>query len=267
MQKSQNVRVTKCKRPRTLTTRTVTSLSFLTFTFWNYYVLKLLRLETIRFSDATLSDINIVLCYILSQFLKRCWAVGKSTCRKCPSYQHFPPIPRVMLKSSIDAKPLAIVASLLSRGLDHLRSLEPLLDEEGTTGEQIPVSKSRSRETVPLSPWCAHLWGLLGMGVPRSDPWPRILTKRGYEVQSSSQMWAFPTKLLAFCINRAGMTHRDWDAFYINSQSLHAEIIKVLSGRSQSKQINGTWVERQWRWLKKSQARRNRFDAKITYFP
>ena len=35
---------------------------------WNYYVLKLLRLETITFSDATLSDINIVLCYVLSQY-------------------------------------------------------------------------------------------------------------------------------------------------------------------------------------------------------
>jgi hypothetical protein len=30
------------------------------FTFWNHYVLKLLRLETITFSDATLSDINVV---------------------------------------------------------------------------------------------------------------------------------------------------------------------------------------------------------------
>jgi hypothetical protein len=29
--------------------------------------LKLLRLETVTFSDATLSDINVVLCYILSQ--------------------------------------------------------------------------------------------------------------------------------------------------------------------------------------------------------
>ncbi len=38
------------------------------FTFWNYYVLKLLRLETITFSDATLSDINVVLCYVLSQY-------------------------------------------------------------------------------------------------------------------------------------------------------------------------------------------------------
>jgi hypothetical protein len=33
-----------------------------------YYVLKLLRLETITFSDATLSDINVVLCYVLSQY-------------------------------------------------------------------------------------------------------------------------------------------------------------------------------------------------------
>jgi hypothetical protein len=29
-------------------------LRFVTFTSWNYYVLKLLRLETITFSDATL---------------------------------------------------------------------------------------------------------------------------------------------------------------------------------------------------------------------
>ncbi len=36
--------------------------------FWNYYILELLHLETITFSDATLSDINIVLCYVLSQY-------------------------------------------------------------------------------------------------------------------------------------------------------------------------------------------------------
>jgi len=41
------------------------------FTFWNYYVLKLLRLETITLSDATLSDINIVLFYVLSQYGQR----------------------------------------------------------------------------------------------------------------------------------------------------------------------------------------------------
>ncbi len=41
---------------------------FFTFTFRNFYVLKLLRLETITFSDATLSDINVVLCYFLSQY-------------------------------------------------------------------------------------------------------------------------------------------------------------------------------------------------------
>ncbi len=34
--------------------------------FWNYYVLKLLSLETILFTDATFSEINIVLCYVLS---------------------------------------------------------------------------------------------------------------------------------------------------------------------------------------------------------
>jgi hypothetical protein len=46
----------------------VTSLRFLTCTFWNYYVLKLLHLETITFSDATLSDINVVLCHVLSHY-------------------------------------------------------------------------------------------------------------------------------------------------------------------------------------------------------
>ncbi len=34
----------------------------MTLTFWNYDVLKFLRLETIMVSDATLSDINVVLC-------------------------------------------------------------------------------------------------------------------------------------------------------------------------------------------------------------
>ncbi len=49
----------------------MTALRFLTFTFWNYYVLKLLRFETIKFSDAMLSDINVVLCYVLSQYRLR----------------------------------------------------------------------------------------------------------------------------------------------------------------------------------------------------
>jgi hypothetical protein len=66
MEVVQNVRITKLKHHITLTT--VTSLRFVMFTFWNYYVLKLLRLETITFSDATLSDINVVLCYVLSQY-------------------------------------------------------------------------------------------------------------------------------------------------------------------------------------------------------
>ncbi len=47
----------------------MTSLRFLTFTFWNAYVLKLLRLETLTFNDVTLSDINIVGCHVLSQYL------------------------------------------------------------------------------------------------------------------------------------------------------------------------------------------------------
>jgi hypothetical protein len=41
----------------------VTSLSF-----FDVYVLKLLRLETFTFSDAMLSDINVVLCYVLSLY-------------------------------------------------------------------------------------------------------------------------------------------------------------------------------------------------------
>jgi hypothetical protein len=43
-------------------------LRFVMFTLWNYYILKLLHLETITFSDATLNDINVVLCYVLSQY-------------------------------------------------------------------------------------------------------------------------------------------------------------------------------------------------------
>ncbi len=43
-------------------------LRFVTITFWNSYVLKLLRFKTIMFSDATLSDKNVVWCYVLSQY-------------------------------------------------------------------------------------------------------------------------------------------------------------------------------------------------------
>ncbi len=46
----------------------MTFLRFVTFAFWTYYILKLLPLETITFSDALLSDINVVLCYLLSQY-------------------------------------------------------------------------------------------------------------------------------------------------------------------------------------------------------
>jgi hypothetical protein len=53
----------------------------MTFMFWNYYVLKLLRLETVRFSDATLSDINVVLCYVLSQYRLVYNVHCKGTCR------------------------------------------------------------------------------------------------------------------------------------------------------------------------------------------
>jgi hypothetical protein len=54
-----------------ITLTTVTFLRFVRFTFWNYYILQLLRLGTIMFSDARLSDLNVVLCYILSQYLHK----------------------------------------------------------------------------------------------------------------------------------------------------------------------------------------------------
>ncbi len=63
------------------------ALRFLTFTFWNSYVLKLLRLETLTFSDVTVSDINVVWCYVLSQYRqlspfkvgsKQVWDTGPS---------------------------------------------------------------------------------------------------------------------------------------------------------------------------------------------
>ena len=61
----------------------MTFLSFVTFTFWNYEVLKLLHLETITFSDATLSDINVVLCYVLSQYPTHVLTVCSSLGKKC----------------------------------------------------------------------------------------------------------------------------------------------------------------------------------------
>jgi hypothetical protein len=36
--------------------------------FFDVYILELLRFETIMFSDAALSDINVELCYVLSQY-------------------------------------------------------------------------------------------------------------------------------------------------------------------------------------------------------
>ncbi len=79
-EESQNVRVTKRTHYITLTTGTflrfvICSLRFVMLTFWNYYVLKLLRLETITFSDASLSDTNFVLCYVLLQYLDDIWWV------------------------------------------------------------------------------------------------------------------------------------------------------------------------------------------------
>jgi hypothetical protein len=48
--------------------RTVTLLRYVTFTFWYSYVLKLVRLETLTFSDLTFCDMNVVWCYVLSQY-------------------------------------------------------------------------------------------------------------------------------------------------------------------------------------------------------
>ncbi len=65
----------------------MTFLRFVMFTFWNYYILKTLRLETIIFGDATLSDVNVVLFYILSQYPKKKWKkkITKSERCICPS--------------------------------------------------------------------------------------------------------------------------------------------------------------------------------------
>ncbi len=46
----------------------MTALRFFKFTFSTYYVWQLLCFETITFCDATLSDINVILCYVLSQY-------------------------------------------------------------------------------------------------------------------------------------------------------------------------------------------------------
>ncbi len=53
------------------------------FTFWKNYVLKLLRLETITFSNATLSDINVVLGYVLSQYPKNSQDYAKKPQGNC----------------------------------------------------------------------------------------------------------------------------------------------------------------------------------------
>jgi hypothetical protein len=60
------------------------------FTFWNYYVLELLRLETITFSDAMLSDINVVLCYILSQYRKYLHFTSRAICWLLPFPMELP---------------------------------------------------------------------------------------------------------------------------------------------------------------------------------
>jgi hypothetical protein len=45
--------------------------------FFDVYVLELLRFETITSSDATLSDINVVLCYVLSQYLCHAYSMHR----------------------------------------------------------------------------------------------------------------------------------------------------------------------------------------------
>jgi hypothetical protein len=47
----------------------VSFLRYVTFTRWHSYVLKLIRLDTLTLSDATLCDVYVVLCYVLSQFV------------------------------------------------------------------------------------------------------------------------------------------------------------------------------------------------------
>jgi hypothetical protein len=64
-------------------------LRFLTFMFWNYYVLKLLRLETITFSDATLSDINVVLRYVFVTVPKNRWTREMENVRRGPVFGDF----------------------------------------------------------------------------------------------------------------------------------------------------------------------------------
>jgi hypothetical protein len=51
--------------------------------FFDVYILELLRLETITFSDATLSDINVVLCYVLSQYPPREYTIPLSKQLTC----------------------------------------------------------------------------------------------------------------------------------------------------------------------------------------
>ncbi len=48
-------------------------------TFFDVYILELLRLETIKFGNASLSDINVVLCYVLSQY-----SLGSYHALSCP---------------------------------------------------------------------------------------------------------------------------------------------------------------------------------------
>jgi hypothetical protein len=50
-----------------------------------YYVLKLLPLETITFSDAMLSDINVVLCYVLPQYSANSYVISSYSFLYTPS--------------------------------------------------------------------------------------------------------------------------------------------------------------------------------------
>jgi hypothetical protein len=62
------------------------------FTFWNYYILKLLRFETISLSDATLSDINfcVMLRFVAvpNERLKMCFIIAGASALRSLAKPH-----------------------------------------------------------------------------------------------------------------------------------------------------------------------------------
>jgi len=85
------------------------------YTFWNDYVLKLLHLETLTFRDATLSDINVVWCYVLSQYREvtlGAWGGAGSFWRLIPVHLILPPKPNSHPSLSHLLPPTATLSSL-----------------------------------------------------------------------------------------------------------------------------------------------------------